>query len=511
MLLLLDACFLRPQCLRLAPPVPPLVAPGGPSFHVPGTPPGSGGGSCGSPPSIVSDSDSDLDGFDWRMHRVDPRHLDQHLVHDALSNVDTLRPWRYPRPETGSLRNHAVRFRAQFANKPDYLRAIWYHRLGTAHYTVKTYLHTFPKLPKNATKAQICDFLHRVCRHSVGFAVYVPPFATMVHDHHFGLWYADLPPHSRDYWEFYDQVLHQALTSNSAGLSDSDLTRHLTSEFSGYQIIWLLANVADHPGVSLSSNYPTMPAQRRETSFHGYMQLWSHFLHLEHCRGIAYSDVFFVESWLLRLHSTFDHTLKPFILALLRDCPLDRPLPIHFTPEHLPTFICSRAISIGLRDLKPDTTPTSLRPASRSAPTRMLTDSELVDVRLLDDQLPEDIFALVCSIMASGPRSCDVCSSSDHLLASCPVLRRILSDPVKARRLLAAVQDARSSRGGSPTQTSRPSRASPRARTPPRNNRSAPTRALDLDADDTDEDATVCQLTDDENGTDTESATPDFQ
>ena len=488
-------------------PYPPPPRPSVPDPRSPGSP----GGDSGDEPCSVGSAHDDLDGFDWRMHRVDPRNLDRHLVRDALANVDTLRPWRYPRPETGSMRNHAVRFRAQFANKPDYLRAIWYARLGTEHYTVKTYLYTFPKLPKRATKAQICDFLHRVCRHSVGFAVYVPPFATMVHDHHFGLWYPDLPGHARDYWEFYDQVLHQALTGRAADLSESELTRHLTSEFSGYQILWLLANIAGHPGVSISAPYPTMPTQRRDASFHDYMQLWHHFLHLEHCRGIAYSDVFFVESWLSRLHPVFDNTVKPLILALLRDCPVNRPLPIHFTPEHLAIYICERATSIGMRDLKPDTSPAALRPVSRpsSAPTRLLDNAaaDYQDVRLLADDLPDDIFAQVCSLMANNhSRTCDICSATDHLLASCPVLRRVLSDPLKARRLLTAVETAHSNRGG-PAQTSR---AGPRVRTPPRSNRTAPTRAMDLDDAATDQDATACQLTDDEN-TDTENDDSDFQ
>lgn len=489
--------------------------PAGPPAPGSGPPMGGPPGDPYDPPSFSTDGDADPSGFDWRMHRVDPRNLDRHLVRDTLTNVDTLRPWRYPRPETGSIVNHAVRFRAQFASKPDYIRAIWYPRLGTEHYTVKTYLYTFPKLSRNATKAQICDFLHRVCRHSIGFAVYVPPFATMIHDHHFGLWYPELPAHCRDYWEFYDQVLHQALTGSSANLNDSELTRHLITEFSGYQILWLLANIAGHPGVSISTHYPQMPRQSRDMSFHDYMQLWSHFLHLEHCRGIAYSDVYFVESWLSNLHPAFDNTLKPLVLALTRDCTINTPLPIHFTPGHLVTFICSRATSIGLRSLTPASTPTSLKPASRtsSAPTRQLIEAppEYQDVRLLDEDLPEDIFASVCSLMAtSNSRTCDICSASDHLLASCPVLRRVLSDPTKARRLLSAVENAQSSRGGS-TQTQRPSRSASRARTPPHSNRSAPTRALQLDGDDTDEDATICQLTDDETGTDTEPEHgPDF-
>ena len=428
------------------------------------------------------------------------------MIRHVQYGIDTLRPWYYPRPETGSTRNFAVRFRAQFANKADYLRSIWLPRLGSDHYTVKSFQYSFPKLPKNATKAQICDFLHRLCRHGVGYGVYVPPFATMTHANHTGLWYPDLPIHCRDHWEFYDQVLHQALTSSSANLNDSDLTRPLLSEFSGYQIIWLLAHLAGHPGVAYTLEQISMPRQRRDLSLHDYMQQWTHFLHLEHTRGVAYSDVYFVETWLEHLHSTLNDTVKPLILGLLRDCPRNEPVPIHFSPEHLLSFICSRMRSVGIYNLSPLTTPAMLTSSSRRpnhgnspAPIRQLTDgSSFVDVRLIDEELPADIFASVCSLMASGStRTCDLCQESTHMVASCPILHRVLPDPDKARRLLSLLQSQASSRGGHTT----PRSGNDRARTPPVSNRgrgpTAPQRAIDQ-GDDTDEDIDPGSLTDGE-------------
>ena len=395
--------------------------------------------------------------------------------------------------------------------------------LVSTNYQVKHFLYSFPRLPKSATKAHICDFLHRITRHGVGYSVYIPPFATMTHANHTGLWYPDLPTHCRDYWDFYDQVLHQALTGSAANLGDSDLTRHLVAEFSGYQIIWLLAYIAGHPGVSITVLQPTVPRQKRETSFHDYMQAWSHFLHLEHCRGIAYSDVYFVETWLENLHPVFNTTVKPLILGLLRDCLRDVPVPIHFSPEHLILFICSRAHSVGLYTLTSASTPASMSSATTSrrsgstAPTRQLLSDpgppsdEFVDVRLLDQDLPTDIYASICSLMAANSsRSCDLCQATNHMVASCPVLHRVIADPTKTRRVLSALDPGRTSRGGSTNSSSR-NLSSTRARTPPRGNRTAPTRALELDADDTDDEATLRQLTDDENDShDPQDQSPDF-
>ena len=455
------------------------------------------------------------------MHRVDPRTIDAHMIRNVPHGIDTLRPWRYPRSETGTTRNFAVRFRAQFASKDDYLRSIHHARLGHEHYTVKSYIYSFPKLPSNASLAQICAFIHQIVRHGSGYSVYVPPFPTMTHENHTGLWYPDLPAHCHDYWQFYDQVLHQALTGSGANLAYTESTKHLTAEFSGYQIIWLLANIAGHPGVSTTVMQPSMPYQGRNTTFHDYMQAWTHFLHLEHCRGVAYSDVYFVETFLEHLHHTFNDTLKPLILSLLRDCRRDQAVPIHFSPEHLLTYMCSRAHSIGLNNLTPLTTPNSLSTSSRrsssttTASTRQLTIAP-VDIRLLDQEIPDDIYASVCSLMAANAsRSCDICNDTNHMVATCPVLHRIIADPTKVRRLLSALERGRQSRGGS-TNSPSPPHSTPtrqvRASTPTKSNRRAALRQLTMDDDnDTDEEFEVRQLTDDEeDDTSPPDASPDF-
>ena len=58
------------------------------------------------------------------------------------------------------------------------------------------------------------------------------------------------------------------------------------------------------------------------------------------------------------LYSTCNDSLKLFIFSLLRDCPLNEPVPIHFSPEHLINYVMAHASSIGLYNLKASTTPT---------------------------------------------------------------------------------------------------------------------------------------------------------
>ena len=522
-----------PASVPVVPPAtpPPVVpSPGGSvpgSIHTP-PPPGDDGShhsfdDGGPPPDFFPPSDPSvhteygpiLTGCDWRMHRVDPRNMSRHLVRRRLHDIHTLQPWRYPRPETGSNINFATRFRAQFADKYSYLQSIYTERLGKTDYPVKQYLYTFPKLPKNSTKAQICDFYHRVCRHGTGFGVYVPPFATQTERSCTGLWYDDLPAHCQDRWGFYDQALQQALASS--GLGDTEHTRHLVGEFSGYNILWNLAYVAEHPAVCTHTVQISYPRQRREMSFCEYTSQWAHYLHIEHCRGVAYSDVFYVETWLENLHPVFNTSIKPLILSLLRDCPRDRPVPVHFSPEHLITFVCARVRSIGLTQFTASTSPSTAVTASPRRPpstatTRLIAQdvTPTSDVRLLDN-IPDDIIVTVSSLVAhNSNHSCDLCASTSHLVASCPVLHKVIQDPTKTRRLLAALEPGRSSRGGS---TSKPT-PSPRpgAQTPPKSNRSQALRALQLDNDDhTDDDATMHQLSDvDTDGEDSAGQDSDF-
>ena len=74
------------------------------------------------------------------MHRVDPRNLSDLMVRDRVHSMNTLQPWLYLRPETGSQLNHAVRFRAHFSSRNEHIRAIWYPRLGTDQCSVKAFL-----------------------------------------------------------------------------------------------------------------------------------------------------------------------------------------------------------------------------------------------------------------------------------------------------------------------------------------------------------------------------------
>ena len=132
----------------------------------------------------------------------------------------------------------------------------------------------------------------------------------------------------------------------------------------------------------------------------------------------------------------------------------------------------------------------------------------VADIRQMD--IKDDLLVAICSLSAANPRTCNICGALDHMIATCPCLQQMMSDPAHARRIVNAVQQGHTSRGGSTT-NSTASTASlllnsmqARARTPPTSNWTATVRQLQ--DDNTDNDVGSAVFTDEEG-----SIGPDFQ
>ena len=465
-----------------------------------------------------------IEGIDWKEHRINPREIDERVVSIGGAHPN-LRPWIFLRPETGSTLNFPVRQLSYLRVKGPYLDSIWEARLGTDGYSTKTFTYGFPRLAKDATQADLCNFLVRVTNHCQGYGVYVPPFHTMEFHNHTGYWYDDLPDHCRSKWGFYDETLRQALTSSYAALGDNNLTRHLLTQTSGYQIIWRIAAIAGHPALQTGTVTNSMPRQSSKMTFKEYMDRWLHYIHIQFVQGIFINERYFLEQFFDRLHSTFNNTLKPLFLSLIRDIPLNTAVPVHFTPDRLIDHIQQKGYHIGITTISHDSIPDDFRTSKTSSSSRLdrstskssldrssktmnvleTTDlpsdptDDAFDLRLLATT-PEDIVlqisSLVAANVAANRRCCDLCGSDSHLIAACPMLKKVIQDPVKARRLLDTVKQAVDSGGGN----NNSSRSRPPSLNPSR------TRNVRQVLDDTDEDTIDGRLTDDDDTVTDDSA-----
>ena len=454
-----------------------------------------------------------LEGIDWREHRINPSEINDRVQNDT----HTIQPWRKLRPETGSTINFGVRFKAYVCTKDDLLRQLATRRLGTDNYTVKHFLHSFPKLPKNATKSEIFDFLSNVSQYACGVAVYVPPPHTMVADGDKGAWWADLPDHCHNELAYYDNALCQALTMSSTGLSDTPGLTHLLQTRSGYGILWQMAFFAGHPTLSPTTMEFTVPTQPSSMSLSTYKKEWEYYLHMQYIRGVFLSDRYFLERFIAGMNGVYNTNLKPLLLGVLRRLEIDTYVPMHWQPAFLLPYIASLAEFNGIHNLNVAQTPKEFaesrgnrRPSNsvRSLSTTAST-SKLVDIRQIDDgTLDDEMYHSICAIMAGDPKTCDLCGSLEHLIASCPRLRTLLADPHKVKRLLRTIELARAGRGGTQSQTSSTAASTlnsligdNRSSTPPTSNRTS-RLVRQLQADDTDDDLSISRLTDDEGSVD---------
>ena len=107
-------------------------------------------------------------------------------------------------------------------------------------------------------------------------------------------------------------------------------------------------------------------------------------------------------------------------------------------------------------------------------------------------------------------RSCHYCGG-DHIVAHCPKILAMASEPAKVRSIIRALQRTIESRGGAQNSSPAHFRDSG-ARTPPLSNQTTPIRqvaeATDADDEFTDDDATIACLDTDDDMTDDEA--PNF-
>ncbi len=212
---------------------------------------------------------------------------------------------------------------------------------------------------------------------------------------------------------------------------------------------------------------------------------------------------------------------------------MNRPVTRPLTPEHIAECICNLGVHFGLRNLLPSHTPkefasthvksvaprmllpkassgtsdSSSRTRSTGNQSERRKSSESRETRALDirqmDQIDDEIVLSVAALMAREPRTCDCCGSDKHLIPSCPRLHAIAQDKTKTDRLKSTLDRILASGGGQSS---------------PSNHRSAANDVRALtdegqfdDATETDAEATIHSLTDDEDGHSAASADTDFR
>ena len=456
-------------------------------------------------PGVVVRPPDAVEGIDWREHRLNPTQLDDAMVPAYRS----IHPWIWKRPETGSEVNYGIPLEMWCTPKATFMSNFsdgW--RIGVDVGDPKTFLYGFPTLPTNASNGQIFHFLSSVSHYCCGYSIYVPPLHTLTaHDPH-GRWAADLTAQYQAVFDYHNSVLLQGFKSKAANLSYTDRLAHLLRDHDSYSLYYQLAEIAGHPALVYGTPYSRIPSQRNDTTLTEYRDDWLQHLYTQYLRGTFYSDRYFVEEFAKGLNHVYSTTLRPHLISILRIQPINKPVTRNFWPVNILQYLATISTHVGISKLDLASTPrefdskrkgtaTSTGSRRQSSVRQIGADdagpSLFNQVNALDF-LDADDLAFVLQVSAQNSRQCDLCRSSDHLLAGCPQLQIVKNDQHRLRRLLGALRSAYDSSRPSPQGSSRPSGTPARPGTPTRDNRRPlPVRQVSPD-DDTDNESLLNQV-----------------
>ena len=189
--------------------------------------------------------------------------------------------------------------------------------------------------------------------------------------------------------------------------------------------------------------------------------------------GVFLSNRYFVECFLHNLHSAYNSTVKPLILHFVWRIEVDVTLPHYFHPANILLCMATAATNVGVVGMTPLQTPkdfadSCLQQPCSTVPICAIQSDEgasappvattaVVDICHLN--IDDNILVTICSLAAANPCTCNICGAIDHMIATCPCLQKMMSDPARACCVVNVVQQGCTSRGGS-TMNSKASTAS---------------------------------------------------
>ena len=108
------------------------------------------------------------------------------------------------------------------------------------------------------------------------------------------------------------------------------------------------------------------------------------------------------------------------------------------TPKEFANSCCQRPCSTAPVHAIQSEEGTSMPPVATTA---------IVVIQQLD--IDNDLFAAICSLATTNPCTCDICGAVNHMIATCPCLQKMMSDPAHVCQIVNEVQQGCTSRGGS--------------------------------------------------------------
>ena len=351
-----------------------------------------------------------LNGTHWTHFTTDPFRGELHV--DRHSGM--MKPWMAYRPDYGYILNYPLRMKLDFLDKSTFLAtfAVCFDMKN-----LRDFQRGFPSISKHATRFKFMDFHNRLVTYCSGWKIYVPPLHTLRADQPMGLWFDELPEHTKNISILnISSVLAHMLRSKYSGLLDSPQMASIVHQSTnGYDALLQLATIAGHPSLSVFPKTPQEPLQGSDCSLSSYLHNWNYYLQIRLLDGTILSDRYFIQQVVNGMHHSVKPSMGVWLEQSMAPFQIGQPLPTSYAPSKLLAKLTQRATHIQKPRLITDV-PRDF--ASSSA--------QIHEVRTeLCAELEE--FEPMIAALQQDKRACYVCGASDHLMQGCPKLKALVA------------------------------------------------------------------------------------
>lgn len=361
----------------------------------------------------------DLPIGDWRHFRFVPG---EPL---SINRSGVPGPWRAMHPDFGPIICHPISILLSSMDPEVFLsqfRTPWNKDL------FKSILYHLPSFDTSSGLAGVFPWWSRFVQACASFHIYVPPLHTLEPGTFYGTWFPRLSEFTRmSVTEEQSGFLLTVLRNSKLGLIKHATIAHLMHNVSdGYQALYMLASLAQHPRLVTFTNELQEPRQTSHDSLGKYTHEWLHFLYYKALEGDLYSDRWFYK----RFNSNVHPVCRPLIEPLERDIAAyaqNTALPPTFSPSNIFVRLHTTAVSIKKPRLVDET------PRDFAKPQR--ETSHPITLRALQEADTESLQVAELSSTGRSRNMCLACRGS-HLTVDCSTLKDLFSSHPELRSFM---------------------------------------------------------------------------
>jgi hypothetical protein len=200
----------------------------------------------------------------------------------------------------------------------------------------------------------------------------------------------------------------------------------------GYEILYHLAKSAGkHPLLIRFPSEPQEPQQTPDMTVNQYRIAWTQYLQYRLFDGTVYSDRYFMQQFVRRLHPSINQRIGSHVLHAVDKVPIDRALPKTFSPTELKHTLKEFTEFANLPTTLLDKTPRQYQQQSQAV-RALYNSTSSAEARTNDIDLP----AIVAALNNTSASTCFLCKADNHRMAQCAIYQRLRDNPRAITALL---------------------------------------------------------------------------